>query len=210
MKQKIHLSANETKPQIIEPIVLSIGGPSGVGKTTIIRRMRSRMGEDIMLHPAFTTRPKREGEVEGVDYFFRTESDLMLSRSDPRYSGFVEARGNWYWVSISYLLRRILDNPKKIHVLFNSQRAEIEYRRKLFPKLQWIWLDANLADLELRLRARGDENVAQSMAHNRKLQRQYIDDLVDLKIFTQNGELDVAVEEIAAFCGRLKHQRGIK
>ena len=57
--------------KIIEehPLLIIISGPSGVGKDTVIQRMKER---NLPFHfvVTVTTRPKRENETEGVDYFF--------------------------------------------------------------------------------------------------------------------------------------------
>ena len=199
----------QEKPEIVHPVMISIGGPSGAGKTTVVRRMRSRLGDVMMVHPAFTTRPKRNDEAEGVDYYFVNAVSLEQARQDRRYTGFVEARGNWYWINPSGLLKSLWSNPDKIHVFLNSQRHEFEYRKKMFPKLRWVWLDADLPDLEVRLRARGDDNVEESMAHNRNLRRQQIDDLVDLKIATQTSNLNAVVEEVITYCNLLATERSM-
>lgn len=50
-------------------VVLS--GPSGVGKGTVVRAVRGRLG-DVYVSVSATTRPPRPGERDGVDYWFRT------------------------------------------------------------------------------------------------------------------------------------------
>lgn len=194
-------------PKILHPVMISIGGPSGAGKTTVVRRMKARLQEQMMTHPAFTTRPQRDNETEGVDYYFRDLDELNRARQDPRYTGFVEARENWYWINPSELLQRIWENPDKIHVLLNSQRDEFLLRKKLFSQLQWVWLDADPANLEQRLRNRGDANIEESLAHNARLRQQYSDDLVNLRVITRSGELDAAVDEVITFCFKLQDER---
>jgi guanylate kinase len=59
----------------IEPLLIVISGPSGVGKDTIIQRMKERN-----LHFQFvitaTTRPPRPNEVNGRDYFFYSQAEF--------------------------------------------------------------------------------------------------------------------------------------
>lgn len=66
-------------------ILLVISGPSGVGKSTICRRLVERLG--AFLSVSATTRPPREGEVEGRDYIFMSgkEFDELIERG-----GFLE------------------------------------------------------------------------------------------------------------------------
>ena len=54
---------------------LMILGPSGVGKDTMINRLKAKFPEIIYKLPSYTTRPMRNGENEGVDYYFLTEEE---------------------------------------------------------------------------------------------------------------------------------------
>jgi guanylate kinase len=52
-----------------KPIVIVISGPSGVGKDAVLTRLKEQR-EDLYFVVTATSRPKRQGEVEGRDYFF--------------------------------------------------------------------------------------------------------------------------------------------
>jgi guanylate kinase len=58
-----------------------ISGPSGVGKSSIIKELLKRT-PDLILSVSYTTRPPRPGEQDGVDYYFvsRSTFDEMVSR----------------------------------------------------------------------------------------------------------------------------------
>ncbi len=68
------------KPQ---PLLIVISGPSGVGKDTVIQRMKERRLEFHFVVTA-TTRPPRPGERNGVDYFFvsREEFARMIEEGE--------------------------------------------------------------------------------------------------------------------------------
>ena len=55
--------------------VFVITGPSGVGKGTLIERLRERI-PDLDLSVSATTRPPRSGEVDGRDYYFLTDEEF--------------------------------------------------------------------------------------------------------------------------------------
>ena len=60
-----------------------LSSPSGAGKTTISRRLLQR-DQNIRLSISVTTRPKRPGETEGIDYYFvdNTEFNMRLNRGE--------------------------------------------------------------------------------------------------------------------------------
>jgi len=63
--------------------MLVLSSPSGAGKTTIARRLLAE-DENLEMSVSATTRPKRPGEVSGVDYSFidKTTFNLMLNRGE--------------------------------------------------------------------------------------------------------------------------------
>ncbi|MGA9191668.1 MAG: guanylate kinase [Anaerolineales bacterium] len=67
------------QPDLVEeqhqPLLIVISGPSGVGKDSVLQRMKER---DLPFHfvVTATTRPKRPGEVDGVDYYFVTHDEF--------------------------------------------------------------------------------------------------------------------------------------
>ena len=69
--------------QPTEPLLVVISGPSGVGKDTVLDRMKQR-GLPFHFVVTATTRPRRPGEVEGEDYFFVEEEQFldMIERGD--------------------------------------------------------------------------------------------------------------------------------
>ncbi|CAN0556399.1 unnamed protein product, partial [Laminaria digitata] len=64
-------------------LMLVLSSPSGAGKTTISRLLLEN-DDNISLSVSVTTRPKRPGEVDGVDYHFINPDDfgLMLNRQE--------------------------------------------------------------------------------------------------------------------------------
>lgn len=77
--------AGDTLPsmtRVSHGMLLVISGPSGVGKTTIVREVERRLGGCFSV--SATTRPKAHGEVEGRDYFFMTQEqfDGMVARGE--------------------------------------------------------------------------------------------------------------------------------
>lgn len=58
-----------------EPLLIVISGPSGVGKDSVVQRMQSR-GLPLHFVVTATTRPRRPGEVDGIDYHFVSKDEF--------------------------------------------------------------------------------------------------------------------------------------
>lgn len=66
-----------------EGLLITVSGPSGVGKGTVIKKICEKK-PDIKLSVSVTTREMRSTEEEGVSYFFRTEKEFqaMMKKGD--------------------------------------------------------------------------------------------------------------------------------
>ena len=57
-------------------LLIVFSGPSGVGKGTVRREIFESTDNQFQYSVSMTTRPQRPGEVDGVDYFFRTREEF--------------------------------------------------------------------------------------------------------------------------------------
>jgi len=79
-------------------VVLS--GPSGSGKTSIAREVCKRIGLDkTMFSISSTTRPPREGEKDGVDYYFISKEEFLEDIEKGYFLEWAEVHGNYYGTS---------------------------------------------------------------------------------------------------------------
>jgi guanylate kinase len=80
--------------------IFVISAPSGSGKTTICREVTARVPR-LTLSCSYTTRPRRPGEIDGVDYYFvdEVEFDNMVNSKD--FLEFAQVYGNRYGTSRS-------------------------------------------------------------------------------------------------------------
>jgi guanylate kinase len=75
--------------------MLVLSSPSGAGKTTLTR-MLTRDDSDVELSVSWTTRPPREGEIDGVHYTFVTKEQFRNERADNGFLEWAEVHGNLY------------------------------------------------------------------------------------------------------------------
>lgn len=93
------LSSGPTGPMEGAPgaLLVIISGPSGVGKDTIIEAMRrSPDGHAYHYVVTCTTRPRRPGEVDGVNYQFLDRDQFRALRDSGELLEWAEVHGNWY------------------------------------------------------------------------------------------------------------------
>jgi guanylate kinase len=72
-----------------------LSGPSGVGKSTVVARLR-QLQPHIWQSVSVTTRPPRPGEIEGREYFFVSEQDFDAMAADGKLLEWAQFAGNKY------------------------------------------------------------------------------------------------------------------
>ena len=82
---------------VARPLVLC--GPSGVGKSTIVERLKKRFPNAFALSVSHTTRQPREGEKDGVNYFFTDRETMTAAIENGDFIETAEFSGNMYGTS---------------------------------------------------------------------------------------------------------------
>ncbi len=143
----------ECKPQ---PLLILISGPSGVGKDTIARMLIERRPNDFHFVVTATTRPIREGEVHGHDYFFvSTDEFAQMIEQDELLEWAIVY--NDYKGIPKQQIRDALVSGKHVIMRVDVQGAATV--RKLIPNATFIFLRTHSEeDLVKRLRDRKSES----------------------------------------------------
>ncbi|WP_161847593.1 guanylate kinase [Athalassotoga saccharophila] len=87
-------------------LIFVMSGPSGAGKTTIVKMALSQI-EGMEFSVSYTTRPKRENEVEGVDYFFVDEKTFRELIKKGEFLEWAEVHGHLYGTSKKFVEERL-------------------------------------------------------------------------------------------------------
>jgi guanylate kinase len=139
------------------PFIIVVSGPSGVGKSTIVERVLERC-DDISLSVSMTTRGPREGERNGVNYFFVTESEFARRRDAGELLEWATVHGNLYGTPSRYVDEQI-DAGRRVLLEIDVQGGMSVKKRRSGAVLVFL-LPPSLEELERRLRGRGTDDEA--------------------------------------------------
>ena len=178
----------------LNPLVIVISGPSGVGKDAILNRMKERRYPFEFI-TTVTTRRKRANEIDQVDYhFISVEEYQNLLQND----GLLESAnvyGNWYGVpkaSVKEAVARGKDIIIKVDV---QGAANI---KKTLPEAVFIFImPPSIEELSTRLNRRSTETPA-DLSVRLKTAETEIKQINDFDYVVQNhrNEIDAAIEDI--------------
>ena len=110
-----------------------LSGPSGSGKTSVAREVCKRLGEDkTYFSISSTTRPPREGEKDGVDYFFLSKDEFLEDIENQEFLEWAEVHGNYYGTSLKPIKKAL--NEGKI-VFLDIDVQGFESIRKIYADI---------------------------------------------------------------------------
>ena len=132
-----------------------ISAPSGAGKTSLVGEILSR-SDNIQASVSHTTRERRSGEEDGVNYHFVNQPEFLKMVDEDSFLEYAEVFGNHYGTSESWV-RMTLELG--IDVILEIDWQGAEQARKHFPSSQSIFiLPPSKQALQERLTLRGQDN----------------------------------------------------
>ena len=136
-------------------LLIVLSGPSGVGKGTVRKEIFDDPTTSYKYSISMTTRQMREGEVNGVDYFFKTKEEFEALIQEDQFIEYAEYVGNYYGTPVQY----VKDTMAEGHDVFLEIEVEgAKQVRKRFPDALFIFLaPPSLDHLKERLIGRGTE-----------------------------------------------------
>jgi guanylate kinase len=175
-------------------ILFVLSGPSGVGKGTV-RKALFEQDTNLKYSISMTTRNIREGEKDGVDYFFRTHDQFKEMIEQNKLLEHAEYVGNYYGTPKQYVEEMI----EKGHDVF----LEIEVQgamqvKQNFPQGVFIFLiPPSLEELKNRIQDRGTESE-ELIASRLQEARNEIEMMESYDYVVVNDTIDHAVKKVQA------------
>ncbi|HOM02454.1 MAG TPA: guanylate kinase [Acetivibrio sp.] len=140
-----------------EGLLVVISGPSGAGKGTLLNLLRDLGGDSIRFSVSATTRKPRKGEVDGVNYFFKTKEEFKLMIENDELFEWVEYCDNFYGTPKKY----VEDSVKEGYDCFLEIEVEGAAKvMKAYPECVSVFiLPPSFEELRRRIEKRGTEDV---------------------------------------------------
>jgi guanylate kinase len=176
------------------PLLVVISGPSGVGKDAVLERLRATHPE-LFFAVTATTRPKRPGETDGLDYIFITPHQFHQLQTRGELLEHAEVYGNFYGVPKEPLSKAIAEGKDAVVKVDVQGAATI---KAMAPDAFLIFIAApSMGELERRLTTRKTESP-EAMALRIQTARDEMKQVewFDATVINGTDALEQAVEEI--------------
>lgn len=171
-----------------------ISAPSGAGKTSLLAKLLELMPQ-LCLSISHTTRPMRQGEVDGVNYHFTDKAAFVEQVEQSGFLEHAEVFGNLYGTSATWVAEQ-QQAGKDVILEIDWQGAQ--QVRRLAPEAIGIFiLPPSLSTLEQRLRQRGldsEDVIAQRLAGA----QEEISHYGEYDYLVVNDNFDQALKELEA------------
>lgn len=192
-------------------ILFILSGPSGVGKGTV-RKNLFEQATDLKYSISMTTREKRPGEVDGVDYFYKSKEAFEKRIEQNQLLEYAKYVNNYYGTPRDYV-ERTLEAGYDVFLEIEVQGA-LQVKES-FPEGVFIFLfPPSLEELKNRIVSRGTES--NELVLNRlKEARKEIEIMDSYDYVVVNDQVDLAVTKIQSIiqsehCRRVRIEKQYK
>jgi guanylate kinase len=181
----------------IQGALIVISGPSGVGKTTIVHRVREEL--DAIFSVSATTRPKSNRETDGVDYYFISSDQFEKLVLEGAFLEHAEVFHCHRYGTLKNPVEKALSEGR-LTLLDIDVQGGMQVHQNMAQSLRFFILPPSEDELLRRLTARGREDAD-------SIQRRFSEAKQEIALarecgaydfFIVNDDLDLAVAEIVA------------
>jgi len=179
-----------------QPLLIVVSGPSGVGKDTVLQRMKER---ELPFHfvVTATTRPKRPNEVHGKDYFFVSKDEFARMIDEDELIEYAIVYSDYKGIP-KQQVREAMSSGKDVVMRIDVQGAETV--RKLAPDAVLVFITVESEEeLERRLRERKTETSAELALRIATARKELLRvEAFDYVVINRDFHLDETVDAVRA------------
>jgi len=174
-------------------MALVVSAPSGAGKTTLCREVRSLL-PDLAYSVSYTTRAPRPGEAQGRDFHFVSEALFSAMRERGEFAEWAVVHGNLYGTAAAPLEQALAAG---LDILLDIDTQGARQLRTRYPEAVAVFVIApSLAELEQRLRERRSD-APQEIARRLQRAREEMATWREYDYLIVNRDLKDAVDQLA-------------
>ena len=186
-------------------MLVVISAPSGCGKSEMRKRLMDR-NENIVYSISATTRNPREGEENGVDYFFMTEKEFVEKVDNDDFLEYARYGNNCYGTLKDYVFSKMEEGKDVILEIEVEGAMQV---RESYPNAVLVFiLPPSMAELKRRLDGRGTETEEEKAVRTKAALKE-ITSAYKYDYIVVNDDLSEAVNDFSAIitADRLKIER---
>ena len=176
-------------------LLIVLSGPSGSGKGTVRAQVMKR--GDFAFSVSATTRAPREGERDGVDYYYITREQFEERIANGDMLEYTEYNGNYYGTPLKEALE-VIDSGRNL-ILEIEVEGAMNVKRQYPDAVLILLLPPTFAEQEKRLRGRGTESeeVIRGRLERPREEMNFVSEY-DYIVYNREGGIDACADEMLA------------
>ena len=171
--------------------ILVLSGPSGAGKSSLIKKIEDKIGE-YYFSISTTTRPIREGEVEGIHYHFVSKEQFEKDIEEEHFLEYARVHGNYYGTSLKPVKKALKEG--KLVIFDIDVQGHTAVQKRLADITTSVFVTTpTLCELDKRLNARGTD--AKEIIEGRiEMAKREVQRISEYDYLVINDDLDEAAD----------------